>query len=179
MTTMAAGHKKELVCTFPRRLPYNPPTKIHLTLTITDMFKFRGSSKKNGTRLYGSFLQLGQECFVVPAYPLKKAFDLCDYLVEPNTVGQFTGITDQDGQEIYTGDVVQIEGVNEAFIVVLYEAAFSLATVEQFQSLNIGEHPFVNDYARLRCLGDFEIQGLLKVTGNTTEMLSLSKLLSR
>ena len=50
-----------------------------------------------GDWVYGSYVD----------YPVAQIFDLEDeYIVDPATVGQFTGLCDKDGVKIFEGDVV-------------------------------------------------------------------------
>lgn len=97
--------------------------------------------------------------------------------IDPDTIGEYTGINDALDREIYEGDIVKIDGCPEKgnLIVVFYEGSFALATPKEYASLQQGAHPYLNDYARLTDLGIFDYQGLYRVLGNITDNPELIK----
>ena len=85
--------------------------------------KFRAKGKSDGQWHYGSLLQIGDDYSI--ATNKEDTFEMC--VVKSETIGQFTGLYDTNGKEIYEGDILQTDKPNASLCVVSWsteKAAF-------------------------------------------------------
>ena len=103
---------------------------------------FRGKSKSTGEWVEGSLI--GNDVIVGKIVEFEEDYFCTEfwYKVDPETVGQFTGMTDKKGKKLFEGDVYSMGDKNILYVVIFDKSQFigkqvgnrSLAGLEYWKS---------------------------------------------
>lgn len=100
--------------------------------------KFRGKRLTDGKWIYGDFFHnRGKSFITTDGIVCNSLASPSDYEVDPDTVGQFTGLCDREGNEIYEGDIVRNESAVFCGVVQYRDATFIISLGEMNGALLI------------------------------------------
>ena len=85
---------------------------------------FRGWNKKNKRWLYGYYLVNRGEHFISPDEFVNPLEPYEDYVVDADTVSQYTGLKDAKGVKIFEGDIIESNGCRHNIVYNDREARF-------------------------------------------------------
>lgn len=98
-------------------------------ITVMREIKFRGKRLANSKWSFGSLLVWANgECTILEKSDSSNA--MWKREVDPSTVGQYTGLHDVDGWEIYEGDIVEREQDHMLYAVTFWRGMFYASAEE-------------------------------------------------
>ena len=83
---------------------------------------FRGKRTNNGEWVYGS--PIFRDDYVLIRFWNSEEFEFEEYLVIPESVSEFTGLTDKNGKKIFEGDIVSTDITRPYLIVEFRDGCF-------------------------------------------------------
>ena len=116
--------------------------------------KFRGRRTSDRKWIYGDLKKLEPFGFFIHGYD----GEFClNFGVDTETVGQFTGLCDKNGKEIYEGDILRWD-VNNLLYVVTFESGMFYASIKECNEGMIGGFPLHRlteyDYGKCEIVGN-------------------------
>ena len=126
---------------------------------------FRGKNEKIKKWIYGSLLEfLNGDCYICKFpdfFDVDKTDALDMYAVNPETIGQYTGVKDMFGEKVFEGDYIYCDADEEIGIVKFDEGEFvcvygDVIDENRFADIIVCSHVIGNIHDNPGLVGDTE-----------------------
>lgn len=123
---------------------------------------FRGWNKKNKKWLYGYYFAYRGYHFISPDDKVNPLDTYEDYVIDADTVGQYTGLKDKKGKKIFEGDIIESNGIRHVIQYNEREVKYkALLYGIQSSSCSI-EQQWINEFEKVIIGNIHENQELIK-----------------
>lgn len=116
---------------------------------MREMGLYHGKRKDNGEWVEGYLYITREGEYEISLYSKELDIERYTYIVFPETVGEFTCLTDMNGRKIFEGDIVKVDGDDEAYKIIYVYGVYRICDRHNQYS-----HTIHNEHNYLTVIGN-------------------------